>query len=539
MHKIHPIVRPPPAVQLMLAVVLAGCGDRSEETGTVDCAGAPTWDNFAQGYVTTWCLPCHSESIPAEARQGAPEEINFDNWSQVFVLQNLVYGRVNDPVAPMPPLGGVPERDQDLFNQWIECGALGEDEPEEPCATLTEAPATTITSQADADGFCESYNAAASVTLSGTAELTCLCAITGDLEISGGEADLPALTEVGGSVRITAGTVAVRMDELLSVGADFLVQSVPGLVDLSVSGLDTVGGDVTLQDLDAIELISLDHLYSVGGSLQVSDTASATTLDVARLRSTGGDLVVEDAPELVALLGTRALDSVGGSLVLQNLPSLPVLDDFAFMLMYDLGQDLIIADNASLLAIHGLPLLGSVPGTLAIEDNASLVRVDGLDNVTFVGGDLRLRNNPSQQHLLGLYNLVDVDGAVVLEDLDIANLFSGFDELQTAGELRIAAVGELLLSDFPVLAAVDGDLTITANPKMTGISGLGDLVTVGGDLTLTNNLVLAGISGFGALKTVDGSVLVSGNPALPAASAQSWVDGLVVGGGVTVTDNGP
>lgn len=89
--------------------------------------------SFGAGFLLTWCTGCHSSSLPADARQDAPEGVNFDTHAAYKLSERLVYERavleahafVRDPSAasPMPPAGLPPAADRERLAQWIACGS--------------------------------------------------------------------------------------------------------------------------------------------------------------------------------------------------------------------------------------------------------------------------------------------------------------------------------------------------------------------------------------------------------------------------------
>lgn len=93
-----------------------------------------TWRSFGGGFLLTWCTGCHSSTLPADARQGAPEDINFDTHAAFKPHDRLVYERAvleahalaadpNASASPMPPAGLPSEADRKRLAQWIACGA--------------------------------------------------------------------------------------------------------------------------------------------------------------------------------------------------------------------------------------------------------------------------------------------------------------------------------------------------------------------------------------------------------------------------------
>jgi hypothetical protein len=536
---------------LLFAARLGGCSGGDVEPDA--CADAPTWDTFAQGYVHTWCLPCHSSAVTGFDRQGAPDGVNFDIWSEVHGYKDRIAVRSVDPTSPMPPQGGVPQEELDLLLEWIECGAEGSDEPPGPCEGVAQGPATTVASQADADALCRDYGAVDALTISGAATVDCLCRVAGDLTVSGGAADLPLLAEVGGSVSLQDGAGALRAPALRAIGGDLVAREAAALTELAVPLLVDVGGRVQLEDLDQLAVLDLSYLYGVGGELVIRRASALPLVDLPRLRTVGGDLVLEDLAEVTALVGTESVEEIGGSLIVRRLPSLFVLDDWAFDYLRAVGQDVVIAQNDQLVAIHGFPALGyaaqfpgatpgytwALPGDLVVEDNPRLIQVPGFDNLRQVAGDVRFRNNTVQQSVLGLVNLERVDGVLLIEDLPRLDSLAGFEALESVGDLRIGRVGETALTELPQLVAVDRDLAIDTCPNLQAIVGLPQLSAVGGTLDLTANTALTNITGLSALATVGGDLNVLDNAVLPTATIEAWAAGIAVGGAVTVSDNGP
>lgn len=92
-----------------------------------------TWRSFGAGFLRTWCTGCHSSHVPADQRQDAPENVNFDTHALYKPVERLVYDRAVleahklslDPASasPMPPAGVPGEADRRRLAQWIACGS--------------------------------------------------------------------------------------------------------------------------------------------------------------------------------------------------------------------------------------------------------------------------------------------------------------------------------------------------------------------------------------------------------------------------------
>jgi uncharacterized membrane protein len=111
-------------VTLLLA--LSGCaGEPAADTAAVDCESSPDvdWTGFAHGFVTTYCVSCHSVNN-TERRYGAPEGLDFDTEADVYASAARIRVRTLDEET-MPPGGGVFADDLELLDIYLTC-ALGE-----------------------------------------------------------------------------------------------------------------------------------------------------------------------------------------------------------------------------------------------------------------------------------------------------------------------------------------------------------------------------------------------------------------------------
>lgn len=81
-----------------------------------------TLDNFGSGFLSEYCLGCHSSEIPMNMRQGAPEGIDFDTMDGLRVFAPRIYARSADGYDTMPPAGGPDATSRILFGEWLACG---------------------------------------------------------------------------------------------------------------------------------------------------------------------------------------------------------------------------------------------------------------------------------------------------------------------------------------------------------------------------------------------------------------------------------
>jgi hypothetical protein len=101
-----------------------------EATGAV-CppSGAPTVQDFGQGFLQTYCLSCHGAAVSGPARGGAPAGVNFDTladvrqWAGAIDTHSASGPRATN--TQMPP-AGLPQPTQEerrRLGEWLSCGA--------------------------------------------------------------------------------------------------------------------------------------------------------------------------------------------------------------------------------------------------------------------------------------------------------------------------------------------------------------------------------------------------------------------------------
>ncbi len=108
---------------LVCTALAAGCGD--------DDPSGDTWESFAQPFFATNCTSCHSTANVGTARNGAPEDFNWDDEASVrmqLVLIRRAAGPTTATTSPyMPPsdsTGPRPsESDRQRLADWIDDGA--------------------------------------------------------------------------------------------------------------------------------------------------------------------------------------------------------------------------------------------------------------------------------------------------------------------------------------------------------------------------------------------------------------------------------
>lgn len=115
------------------ALVLIGCGDDDSEkkSQSSDCPPGGTeltYQNFGQPFFESYCTRCHSSALTGEARNGAPEDDNWDVLAKVRdeaddidEMAGANGTRVHTEMPPNPPLPTDEERRK--LSEWLACGA--------------------------------------------------------------------------------------------------------------------------------------------------------------------------------------------------------------------------------------------------------------------------------------------------------------------------------------------------------------------------------------------------------------------------------
>lgn len=101
----------------MLVLLLACTGDDADSAPV--CDAHVTWNNWGDGFFTTWCQPCHSATAPD--RNGAPESLNFDTSTDVVTYEASVRRTVLE-METMPVGGGLTDEDRALLEDFLACG---------------------------------------------------------------------------------------------------------------------------------------------------------------------------------------------------------------------------------------------------------------------------------------------------------------------------------------------------------------------------------------------------------------------------------
>lgn len=556
---------------------------------TEACSDVPSWDGFAQPFLTTWCTPCHSSALTEDDRLGAPEGMNFDTWEGAQAWSTLILSATTGEEARMPPAGGPTEEELDLLTAWVTCGTPGNATPLSTCASpQTYSGDVAVASPQEASTLCAGGDLILSgdLVVAGDTDgaLTCVCEVEGDLRIDVTTANtvrLSELTRVGGEVSVRSNPDLVELDLPSLVHVSEAVRWIgnPSLTSVSVPELKQIDGDLRIADDGVGGRLTLPEVEEVGGALQILNNPQLEELSTARLAHVGDVWRVEENPALVILEHTDSLLTVGGDLSLTHNTTLAGW--LGFTKVASVGGDITLAHNAAFTEIDSFHVLEGLSGSVQIEQHAQLERVLGfhaimdlqgsfavsgapllnrvevLSNASRIGGDLILEDTYAYR-LAGLEALETIEGHLVvlnqprLQDLDALALLTAIE-----GDARFVGLGTLEALSLPVtsiggvfevtgnpgLLSIESlpnleevqDVNLSSNPSLTDLRGLYNLTRLSGSLTVYDNAALPDLIGLGNLAEVDGSMAIIENNSMTRLKG---LDSLVrVGGDLRIQNN--
>ncbi len=472
-------------------------GEQTPSVSTNDPCDASvwqTWHTFGQGYVSTWCTPCHSETLVGDARRGAPDAVNLDRWEDLQTHLQRSIARSVAPDPTMPPGGGIQASEIALWTQYLECGAPGTPTPSDSCDTLSVAPGDVVLGDAAAvSAFCAEFNAVAgSAQLTAPGEVTCLCEVGGDVVVTGdGALSAPALLTIGGGLELVAGEALteVTLEVLAEVGGAITAVGLSTLERVALPSVHTVSGDVVVTDDPVLASLGLERLTEVQGSVRVSRNALLDTPGHPDLVTVGGDLIFGDNGAMDRLTDTQAVEVVGGDVRLRSLGALTEIGGFDALIT--VGGDVDVTDNPVLTLLADFSGV-EVAGSVRIERNPLLREVAGFQLSPSIGGELRIAANEVLDEVSGFANVTDVGGTIALVgNLQLTSV-RGVAAVEHAGGLEL--VDNPLLVATPVmerLESLDGSLSLVRNPEVVTLGPFPSLSTIGGDFEFVDNRALA------------------------------------------------
>ncbi|QDF08118.1 hypothetical protein BHS04_33650 [Myxococcus xanthus] len=277
---------------------------------------------------------------------------------------------------------------------------------------------------------------------------------------------------------------------------------------------------------------------------------------------TNQNTVLDDAEVLAGSYVCQLSATHDGTYAVENAADLEALKSFSIIR----GELAIEHTDVTTVVLPGLV---SVEGPLSIHDNPALTRVE-LSGLRYVGGTLSIRgSNPLNEVRVGPQTpealpAVRVD-SLTLYTLPALSSLSGVAAVAPYFDLTVWNTGVLWSPDtFPhvqVLAGtltvhknaaleklpvsrlkeVGGSVTISDNPMLQSLEGLGPLTRVGGVLDLSSNNALTHLTGLEHLTVVKDRIIVMNNARLLDLrfDALSETGALAVAGNALLEQVGP
>ncbi|MFT4626008.1 MAG: hypothetical protein ACI8PZ_004679 [Myxococcota bacterium] len=475
----------------LIALLLLGC--TASPIDPVACAPAYTWDDADLALRS--CRACHG-----------PTAEPLDTPDALLAVADGVPDVLDDPSHARPLSPG----DAAALESWLACPIVPAD-PQIPSCDGTLWPGDAGPSDAPCASGATRVEGDLELGVL-TRDVDCLCEVGGDV-VLGGDADLPALTEIGGAVVAAEGATRLDLPSLVHAGELRLEES-DSLRIVRLPALTSLDGPVRLGARGLVE-VDLPRLTEVA-ELDATGALNLTRLDTPRLHTVHGDLRLNGLPYLSVWTGVPALVHVGGDLELAELPSWAHGAPFN---VSHVGGDLAV-HGTDLPAIDGFDQLVEVPGELSLTINRLATRIDGFHALERVGRALRIAANDDLEQVsaFGALTEVGLDGDVEDESHQLRIAFNfaltevdGFGALTHAGAISIVGNEALAGPSLSALTTVEHELALRASGATT-IDGLGAL-TAAGSIEVTGHTRLRSLGGFNRVPSV-GTVLVADNPLL-------------------------
>ncbi|MDX2087070.1 MAG: hypothetical protein SFX73_04425 [Kofleriaceae bacterium] len=305
--------------------------------------------------------------------------------------------------------------------------------------------------------------------------------------------ELPALTDVAGTITITGSTSAAsnnafQLPALTSV--ESIEIDVPGPSRLELDSLTELQS-LSIEN-NPLSAIVAPELATVRDALQLVELPQLATLDLGALASA----------RTIELRGLSALSLAQVQLgVVTHVPDMLVVERLPWSTLSPLAA----VRSVGSFAAYGLSGLTSLD--LPQLETAGLIHISGCSALTSLNGfanltsatDITINGNVSLTSVTG-FNQLDVASKLVIAMNPNLSSMTGFIVLRSvAGELRISESAITQLAGFAALEEA-GSVFITENDELESVAGFASLRSAGA-VALTFNTKLSSVSGFGVLES--------------------------------------
>jgi hypothetical protein len=349
--------------------------------------------------------------------------------------------------------------------------------------------------------------------------------INTDIAIFGAQ----VLTAIGDDIvfQSNSGLAAINVDALVTangagISTDIVLNSNPGLTDVSFASLDALGGTLQISGNNALPNLALGFpvLTSIGNALKITANAALDLIlgEFPLLTTIGGVMTVSGNNSMTtlimpALVGVAFIPG-GGILISSN--NLVALDLSGLVF---LGAGLSIIAEPNLMDAGIVPLnLAAVGGTLSFSNNPSLDDLDAFASIGAIGTDLFIDSNDALTNIGGISAVAGIGGNLTVRGNDSLPTVS-FPNLPNVGRVELRSNNQLTNVAFPALTLIRTELYIFGNLMLPdiGVTNVGFplLATIGTQIYLHANSFLSAFT-LPALSGLGWRAWVKYNPNLAA-----------------------
>jgi hypothetical protein len=238
---------------------------------------------------------------------------------------------------------------------------------------------------------------------------------------------------------------------------------------------------------------------------------SFTTKDVVEKIYVGEVLLTNQ--EEVDTFGANNFTEIRGSLSIMNNHSGSNITDLSSLISIKLIEGNLDIERNYMSSLNGLNRLTSISGNFRVDNNFNLQEINDLNNLTHIGGELSIKECHELTQINGLNNVPFV-GELSISHNSILRNINGLNKLSSInyGSMNILANPELTHIDgLKELISVNSQIAITGNYKLPNLNGLSSLTSIGHYLYIENNNALINLDGLINLNSVKGNITIRNN----------------------------
>lgn len=269
-------------------------------------------------------------------------------------------------------------------------------------------------------------------------------------------------------------------------------------------------------DMSAIyDLSPLNSLKKIDYSLSISKNSDLSTTEGLNISEIGEQLAIAHNPSLISIVGLNKVTTLGNGLFIEDNN---VLSNFTGLTQLTNIQSLDIFGCPLMQNIDWLNNVTHIEGYISISSCNSITNIDGLRNLISTSSteynEIFIRNNQKLENLNGLQNLnATLNGLIIDNNPSLFNL-NGLNNLDVVHGLLVAD-NDLLrnLQGLEKITAIENGIIIRNNDALINLQGLDNLAYNNGTISINNNDQLTSLNGLNNLTNI-WSVVADFNPNL-------------------------